>query len=111
MMLVKYYCPQCSNEVDPLAERCRHCPARFREGGWLPVPESDMRASSRRTHRTTVSIAAALLGGPILGMLAAESAGMQGLAFVLGWSMLVTIPVGLVFVAVACMSSKPKGGS
>jgi hypothetical protein len=107
---VKYYCPQCSKEVDPLAEGCKHCPARFREGGWRPVSESEMRASAQRTHRITVSIAAALLGGPILGMLAAEAAGMQGLAFVLGWSMLVTIPIGLVFVAVAGMSSRPKGG-
>jgi hypothetical protein len=107
---MKYYCPQCSHEVHPLAERCKHCPAHFGAGSWRPITQAALDRKSDRKPLIIFAIVAVLVGGPIAGMLLSDAFGKPNLGFVFGWSLLFTAPVALALsLIVGLQSTKARG--
>lgn len=107
---MSYVCPQCSTPVEPEAQGCSKCSAKFNAGSaWKPVLLEVQQASNRRGRRVALLIIVALVGGPVAGMLLASAVGAGNLAFAFGLSMYVTIPLALISAAVVVFASRGRG--
>lgn len=106
---MSHVCPQCATPVEPAAESCSKCSAKFDTGSaWKPVLLEVQEASNRRGRRVAWLIIVALVGGPIAGMLIASSAGAGNVAFAFGLAMYVIIPLGLISAGVVAFASRGR---